>query len=147
DYPEYPEGYGLDRLRELVLTPLHSDTALGGTHIQQSLALLFELVNNGHRHTGAQAAMTFDGTETHIGLVFEPLKSELFSEVAAPLLDRVKLSNGVLQQVLALLMLSREKKGAAREFVSYANLGINQLGAVYEGLMAYSGFFAAEDLY
>lgn len=147
DYPEYAEGYGLDRLRELALTELHSDAALNGTHIHQSLGLLFELVNNGYRHTGAQAAITFDGTGTHIGLVFEPLKSELFSEKAAWLLDRVKLRNGVLQQVLALLMLSREKKGAPREFVSYANLGINQLGAVYEGLMAYSGFFATEDLY
>ena len=26
-------------------------------------------------------------------------------------------------------------------------LGINQLGAVYEGLMSYTGFFAEEDLY
>ena len=31
--------------------------------------------------------------------------------------------------------------------MSYAQLGINQLGAVYEGLMAYSGFFAETDLY
>lgn len=147
DHPEYAEGYGLDRLREVALTELHSERARNGTHIQESLGLLFELVNEGYRHAGAQASMTFDEAETHIGLVFEPLKSELFSERATPLLDRVKLRNEVLQQVLALLMLSKEKRNAAREFVSYANLGINQLGAVYEGLMAYSGFFATEDLY
>ncbi len=147
DHPEYAEGYGLDRLREVALTELHSERARNGTHIQESLGLLFELVNDGYRHAGAQASMTFDEAETHIGLVFEPLKSELFSERATPLLDRVKLRNEVLQQVLALLMLSKEKRNAAREFVSYANLGINQLGAVYEGLMAYSGFFATEDLY
>ncbi len=147
DHPEYAEGYGLDRLREVALTELHSERARNGTHLQESLGLLFELVNDGYRHAGAQASMTFDEAETHIGLVFEPLKSELFSERATPLLDRVKLRNEVLQQVLALLMLSKEKRNAAREFVSYANLGINQLGAVYEGLMAYSGFFATEDLY
>ena len=32
-------------------------------------------------------------------------------------------------------------------FISYAQLGINQLGAVYEGLMSYTGFIADEDLY
>ncbi len=32
-------------------------------------------------------------------------------------------------------------------FISYAQLGINQLGAVYEGLMSYTGFVATEQLY
>ena len=32
-------------------------------------------------------------------------------------------------------------------FISYAQLGISQLGAVYEGLMSYTGFIADEDLY
>ena len=31
--------------------------------------------------------------------------------------------------------------------ISYANLGINQLGAVYEALLSYRGFIAKEDLY
>ena len=48
------------------------------------------------------------------------------------------------------LLLSKEskgRKGSDRGFISYAELGINQLGAVYEGLMSYTGFFADEDLY
>ncbi|MDA0629630.1 hypothetical protein PCS76_22730, partial [Acinetobacter baumannii] len=47
-------------------------------------------------------------------------------------------------------LLSKEqhgRKGRERGYISYAELGINQLGAVYEGLMSYSGFFATEDLY
>ena len=32
-------------------------------------------------------------------------------------------------------------------FISYAQLGISQLGAVYEGLMSYTGFIAGEELY
>jgi hypothetical protein len=52
----------------------------------------------------------------------------------------------VLQQVLALLLLSKQKRSARRGYVSYAQLGINQLGAVYEGLMAYSGFIADREL-
>ncbi|MBR8641338.1 hypothetical protein KEF29_23535 [Streptomyces tuirus] len=41
-------------------------------------------------------------------------------------------------------------QGRGRErggFISYAQLGINQLGAVYEGLMSYTGFIAEEELY
>ena len=30
--------------------------------------------------------------------------------------------------------------------ISYAELGINQLGAVYEGLLSYTGFFVEEIL-
>src|SRR5262249_31016338 len=51
----------------------------------------------------------------------------------------------VLQEVIQLLSLSREggrgnrRRGRGR--ISYAELGINQLGGVYEGLLSYSGFF------
>ena len=45
------------------------------------------------------------------------------------------------------LLLSKEARGKDRGFISYAELGINQLGAVYEGLMSYTGFFAEDDLY
>ena len=46
--PEYAEGYGLDRLRELVLTDLTSETAEQGTHLYESLGVLFRLVNDGY---------------------------------------------------------------------------------------------------
>lgn len=59
----------------------------------------------------------------------------------------MKLGNQALQQVLRHLLLSREQKGKDRGFISYVDLGINQLGAVYEGLMSYTGFFAEDDLY
>src|SRR5699024_3705749 len=42
--------------------------------------------------------------------------------------------------------LSREKKGRARGAISYVALGINQLGAVYESLMSYTGSIATEEL-
>ena len=41
----------------------------------------------------------------------------------------------------------RKGKNQRGGFISYAQLGINQLGAVYEGLMSYTGFIAAEELY
>src|SRR6185503_7269892 len=81
------------------------------------------------------------------GLTFNPLRADLFRPAATALIDEVRLGNVALQEVLAHLLLSEEKRGRDRGFISYAELGINQLGAVYEGLMSYTGFFAETDLY
>ena len=145
DHPEYGEGYGLDRLRALVLTPLVNDGVRQGTHLYESLAVLFRLVNDGYRGDKRELALG-DAVDT-VDITFTAMSSQLFAARSTQLIDEVKLGNGTLQQVLSLLMLSKERRGRDRGFVSYAQLGINQLGAVYEGLMAYSGFFAAEDLY
>src|SRR5690606_17337674 len=71
----------------------------------------------------------------------------LFDDTRTPLLRGARLRNFVLQEVLQLLSLSREGRGRERGRISYAQLGINQLGAVYEGLLSYTGFFAKEELY
>ncbi len=147
DAPEYAEGYGLDRLRDLALTKLTTDKAQNGSHIFESLSLLFKLVNDGvGENRQVQMALDADEAEGHQELEFRPLKSTLFSPNATPTIDSVGLRNQTLQRVLQLLMLSKERKGQDRGFVSYSQLGINQLGAVYEGLMAYTGFFADQDL-
>ncbi|MFD3593202.1 Eco57I restriction-modification methylase domain-containing protein [Nocardia sp. NPDC058640] len=143
---EYEEGYGLDRLRELTLTELVSPHARTGTHLYESLAKLFWLVENGHTPT-VRENVTDDPAP---GLEFNRLRADLFSPKATALIDEVGLGNEATQQVLAHLLLTKEsksRKGADRGFISYAELGINQLGAVYEGLMSYTGFFAEEDLY
>ncbi|AZZ43417.1 restriction endonuclease [Acidipropionibacterium jensenii] len=59
----------------------------------------------------------------------------------------MRLGNEALQKVLSRLLLTKESKGRERGFISYVELGINQLGSVYEGLMSYTGFFASEELY
>ena len=143
--PEYENGYGLDRLRELTLTELVSQQAQSGTHLYLSLAKLFELVDRGH--TPGETEQADDPAP---GLQFNSLRADLFSPKATALIDQVGLTNDAVQQVLEHLLLSKEskgRKGADRGFISYAELGINQLGAVYEGLMSYTGFFAETDLY
>jgi hypothetical protein len=137
---EYEQGYGLDRLRELTLVELASPRAIEGTHFYDSLALLFRLVDRGH---GAPQAE--DGELP--GLVFHSLRADLFRPSATSLIDEVGIGNAALQRVLRYLLLSRESRGKDRGFISYAELGINQLGAVYEGLMSYTGRFAETDLY
>lgn len=140
--PEYDAGYGLDRLREMVQVPLTSERALHGTHLHDSLAVLFRLVDQGHAPPARSEQDLRDE-----GLTFNHLRADLFGPAATAHIDAVGLGNEALQRVLGHLLLSKERRGADRGYISYAELGINQLGAVYEGLMSYTGFFAQEDLY
>ncbi|MEU9669557.1 class I SAM-dependent DNA methyltransferase [Streptomyces bobili] len=94
-----------------------------------------------HPHDDSDDADGYDEGDAEAG-------SESGLEGSGRLLD-TRLRNATLYKVLRLLMITRGKKGERGGFISYAQLGINQLGAVYEGLMSYSGFIAAdnEDLY
>ena len=141
---EYEAGYGLDRLRDLALIdiPNRGD----GTHLYQSLNVLFTQIQSGHNDLRVSEDVSSDDDSSE-GLVFHPLEADLFSKSATSHIDEVGLGNIALQQVLQNLLLSKETAKKARGFISYAELGINQLGRVYEGLMSYTGFFAETDLY
>ena len=134
---EYDAGYGLDRLRDLALTEIHSPMSKAGTHLYDSLQVLFHQVDGGHTPAG-------DGED---GLEFNALRADLFKRENSNLIDETKLSNEALLRVLKMLLLTKEDGKRQRGFISYVELGINQLGAVYEGLMSYTGFFAETDLY
>ncbi|WP_062073657.1 Eco57I restriction-modification methylase domain-containing protein [Demequina sediminicola] len=138
---EYDAGYSLDRLRELVLQDITSHDAERKTHLYDSLAVLFVLVDRGHTPPGTSGAHTSDS------LIFRSLSADLFQPSAISHIAETKLSDSALKDVLERLLLSKKQAKRERGFISYAELGINQLGAVYEGLMSYTGFFAEEDLY
>jgi hypothetical protein len=78
--------------------------------------------------------------------VIRPLTATLFAPSATPLLDRAGLPNIRLHRVIRALSLGTDEKGKSIGRINYAELGIVQLGAVYEGLLSYSGFFARENL-
>ncbi|MGG5753653.1 N-6 DNA methylase [Zafaria sp. Z1313] len=155
---EYDAGYGLERLRELVQVELPGHQSQQGTHLFESLDLLFRLVNGDHavqrqrraeRLAPADAGEGSEGAsadERDEGLVFEPLEADLFAPSSTHLISEVGLGNAELQRVLERLLLSKANGREERGFISYANLGINQLGAVYEGLMSYTGIIATTDL-
>ena len=165
----YVSGYSLERLRELVVNDIPPDS-LDGSHLHKSLEALFHLVNNGWHaresqqqlfvQTNPDQTLTADGIETSTELYVQMpgVEASLFDPSQTKWLNssQVILRNCALHRVLKLLMLAQGKKrGRGRRraasdsagFISYAQLGINQLGAVYEGLMAYSGFFADKELY
>ncbi|WP_068402896.1 DNA methyltransferase, partial [Kribbia dieselivorans] len=139
---EYEQGYSLDRLRELIQVPLTTPAAEHGTHIYESLNVLFRQVDQGY-----EPVVSEEDEGLLEALTFRPLRADLFRPEATAHIDEVKLGNARLQEVLQHLLLSKAAKGRDRGFISYAELGINQLGAVYEGLMSYTGRFAETALY
>lgn len=131
----YQKGYSLEMLRDLEQVQLHSDSARNGYFFHQSLQLLFGLMSKGYK----------EKMEHNRSFQVKHLDSPLFKEKRIPILKKAKFRNKVWQEIVSLLSLSRKDKGKARGRISYANLGINQLGSVYESLLSYRGFFADED--
>lgn len=143
----YLKGYSLEHLRELEMVPLLSDDARNGRYINDSLSQLFRLVNEGYEVSGDMLAAGVHQTGRD-AFTMSALKSHLFDPERTHQLNRVVFPNHLLQRVIQLMSLSREGKGHKRRGrISYAQLGINQLGAVYEALLSYRGFFAHDDLY
>ena len=147
----YRHGLSLESLRDLELVPLTTDRARNGYYIHHSLEQLFRVVHLGWPHTSRRQRDLDAQLATAVDLVVPPQRSPLFDRARMPILSSVKLRNHVLQQVIALLSLSKEgsRSGGHRQRgrISYAQLGINQLGAVYEGLLSYTGFFAQEETF
>lgn len=143
---EFRTGYSLESLRDLEMIPLTSDESQNGYYINDSLTNLFKLIFDGFNHGETAMALPFGNSPQHHTFRMQPLKCHLFDPSRTSLLGKVKFRNSVLQKVIQLLSVSRPGSGR-RGRISYALLGINQLGAVYEGLLSYSGFFAKTDLY
>lgn len=149
----YLQSYSLEHLRELELMPLHNDSERNGYYFHESLQLLFDLVAQGTPDTiqlglpdtqlsqSARDAFTMHAIKSHL---FDPKRTKLLSQVRFP--------NYLLQRIIRLMSLSQPGQGRGSRRgragrISYAQLGINQLGAVYEALLSYRGFFADQDLY
>lgn len=151
DAEAYLKGYSVEHLRELEQTPLTTSEAQEGYYFHESLKQLFGLIWQGFpRRADNSGQMDFTAGHDLLldtGFTIAPLQGHLFDPARTALLGSVKLRNRVLQQVIELMSLSRGGGKRRRGRISYGTLGINQLGAVYESLLSFRGFFAEEDLY
>lgn len=132
----YQKGYSLEMLRDLEQTKLVTDHSLNGYFFHESLKQLFQLMSSGYRENENGANKSFR---------IRHIDSPMFDDTKLHHLSNVKFRNFVWQDVICQLSLSRQQNKKARGRISYANLGINQLGSVYESLLAYRGFYAEED--
>jgi methylase of polypeptide subunit release factors len=133
--PIYATGYSLEALRELESVPLRTLADREGTFLWESLKRTLDLL-----YTGLDLTDEERGT----GLRLPAVKVSLLDPESTPLLNGLRLRNEAVQQVIRLLSLRSTGKGTGR--ISYAKLGIGQLGAVYETLISFTGVVAKTDL-
>ena len=148
----YLQGYSLETLRDLEMIPLTSEEDRNGRYFHDSLNMLFKLVRDGYSGGVKMQGDLESGDRITIHshqFSVPRLESHLFEANNTRILNRVVFRNETLQQIIQAMSLSRPGKGRfnRRGRISYRQLGINQLGAVYEALLSYRGFFASDDLY
>jgi len=139
----YQKGYSLEMLRDLEQVPLHSESSRNGTFFHESLTHLFRLMSTGYREqpsSGSNGKPDLDKT-----FYIRQVDSPLFMDEKLHWLNKVKIRNEVWQKIIQKLSLSKEQRGKNRGRISYANLGINQLGSVYESLLSYRGFYTEQE--
>lgn len=142
----YRLGYSLEGLRDLEQVPLTAATE-EGLHFQSHLRHLFTMIHQGFNPDpgeGADEQRELDYGAAASIFTVRPLTATLFDPGSTPLLDKADLHNTCLQRVIKNLSLSVNAQSRTIGRVNYAELGINQLGAVYEGLLSYKGMFVEE---
>lgn len=138
-------AYGLDHLRDLETVPLLTEADRNGHYFDESIKQLFAKIwfGVGYHTDGAKQAGCKEAFR------IKPLKAHLFDPKRTELFNSAKIPNDVWQKIIYSLSIGESGTGKRKRKgrISYAQLGIQQLGSVYEALLSYTGFYAKEDLY
>ena len=146
----YLKGYSLESLRDIADTVRDDVDEVGnGYYLHETLAKLYDLIYNGYPETEAEFQKMTGADSLHDVFLIAPLKAHIFDPEYTKLINTAKLRNSCMLRIIDLMSLTRAsgKRNSRRGRISYANLGINQMGAVYEALLSYRGFIAQQDLY
>ena len=144
----YLTGYSLESLRDIAENIRTDVDEVGsGYYLHETLTKLYELIYAGYPKTEEELKKAVTGDSLHDMFLIAPLKAHIFDPEYTKMITEAKLRNSCMLRIIDLMSISRAsgKKKAGR--ISYANLGINQMGAVYEALLSYRGFIAEHDLY
>lgn len=146
----YASGYSLESLRDIAESIRNDTEEVGeGFYLFETLSKLYELIYTGYPQKEAVYNRVKNLESVHNIFMIPPLKAHIFDPEYTPMLVNAKIRNSVMLRIIDLMSLTKStgKKGSRRGRISYANLGINQMGAVYEALLSYRGFIAEQDLY
>lgn len=149
DNEVYLNGYSLDKLRDLESVEMQKPATQNGYFIHDSLWRLFSMIHNGYNESLIQQTKEAqDENDIPLSRTFavKKIDSPLFDDSKLKVLGGIKYRNFVWQRIIRELSLTKpDSKHKTIGRISYANLGINQLGSVYESLLAYRGFYAEQD--
>lgn len=146
----YYSGYSLESLRDIADNIREDVNEVGdGYYLHETLAKLYELIYDGYPKTEKEMKELTNADSLHDVFLIAPLKAHIFDPEYTEMITNAKLRNSCMLRIIDLMSLTRftGKKNSRRGRISYANLGINQMGAVYEALLSYRGFIAEHDLY
>ena len=146
----YYSGYSLESLRDIADQIRDDVDEVGeGYYLHETLAKLYELIYDGYPKTEDELKKATTSDSLHDMFLIAPLKAHIFDPEYTKMLTAAKLRNSCMLRIIDLMSLTKAtgKKNSRRGRISYANLGINQMGAVYEALLSYRGFIAEQDLY
>lgn len=146
----YLSAYSLESLRDIADNINENVEHVGdGYYLYNSLTKLYDMIYNGYPATEEEYKRFATDASKKDCFAIPPLKAHIFDPEYTKLISRAKIRNSVMLRIVKLMSLTREKGGrnSRRGRISYANLGINQMGAVYEALLSYRGFIAEQDLY
>ena len=146
----YYSGYSLESLRDIA-DGIRDDVEEvgGGYYLHETLAKLYDLIYNGYPKTEEELKEATSADSIHDMFLVAPLKAHIFDPEYTRMITTAKLRNRCMLRIIDLMSLTRPsgRGNNRRQRISYANLGINQMGAVYEALLSYRGFIAEQDLY
>lgn len=146
----YLSAYSLESLRDIADNINENVEQVGdGYYLYNSLTKLYDMIYNGYPATEEECERFAAIESKKDCFAIPPLKAHIFDPEYTKLISQAKIRNSVMLRIVKLMSLTREKGGrnSRRGRISYANLGINQMGAVYEALLSYRGFIAEQDLY
>lgn len=130
DNAVYRDSYSLEPLRDEIMEA--GVTYLPGAfRLWETLQALFRLIRLG--------CITSQ-------LVVPAYNGDLFNPQHTALLDAIRVPDSALSEVLRELSVTPPTKERGRERIDYQDLGVEQLGAVYEGLLEYEPKIAAEPM-
>jgi hypothetical protein len=126
----YRESYSFEALRDLI-DDQRQQFRPNEYRLWKSLQALFRMIRG--------------GIETE-ELVVPPYNGGLFSEKTGALLEKCRVSDDCMVEVLQTLSRTQPQKRLGRERIAYGELGVEELGAIYEGLLQYEPFIAKEEM-
>lgn len=146
----YFTAYSLESLRDIADTIRGDIDNVGeGYYLHDTLSKLYDLIYSGYPKTDEELKELSESQSVHDIFTVPSLKAHIFDGEYTKLITASKIRNCVMLKIIDLMSLTRAGSGrnSRRGRISYANLGINQMGAVYEALLSYRGFIADTDLY
>ena len=144
----YRDTYSLDHLRTMAEKPLRPED-YEKTYYIETLRTLFDMLYRGYPFRNPAASREKGPSRAKGSTAFRipPYNGRLFSPERTKLLNKCEIPDRAMREVVRELSLSHPKRRSERaERYSYADLGVDQLGSIYEGLLVYEPSIAEQTM-